>query len=551
MLLLSDQLKHHLENWEADPRDAVANDDIHDIDEDSLVDEMSNHNDNDLANRRVSSDRTSPMNNNILLKPCWCHSWDALILLVGFALGIYSHDYWNWTSVSFWTVAIAVVVGSMIASVFCGNYLRRLQRTRRHAVLQAQHVELATLLSKIGAPPPCLSRMKVGLQLENCNPKETLQDVIDLVKSFAQLLTTIDSSLDRIKSATSMELGLGIWSPAISRVEQHRPRRQCALMTAKIVLAQGLQRGLELFQLQQKCGNGKERVPFTMETVVTISWLQLARRDLVLALTQYIWMPRSEQNTKYCIDAMEEMDAYLRASFFERHEDEPSSLHLVAQHMHAAEIALWAYSRETENEIARHEWMQQFHELLKVACALQETKNMGRRPDSPHDNKQEQARSLTTEIISSPLSFEDTGNMVETNGVSLVPEAAPRTLVFSGKGLVPRKRTQGAAIMTTPSPAASTTAGGGIAQAMLFQELQTFLAANANADEVSLNGEHDHCEEDLDESARSDDASGLRFEVPDRLLAELVLSINKDPPGGETMELFCDHTFSPVEDSSA
>lgn len=554
MLLLNDQLKHHLENWEADPSVAVDN---HGIDDDSLVDDTPNHDDSKLAHRQESNVSNCPRNTNMLLTRCW----DALILCVGFLLGVHAHDYWNWnwTSVSFWTVAIAVVLGIVSAFVICGNSLRQLQRARRSAVLQAQRVELASLLSRIGAPPPFLSRMKLEVLLvERDNPTEALQDAIDLVKSFTQLLTTIDSSLDRMKSATSMELGLGIWSPAVSRVEHHRPMRTpCALITAKTILAQGLQRGLELFQSQtqmqrQMNGNGELQVPITMDTVVTISSLQVARRDLVLALTHSIWIPRNKKDTKYCVDTMEEIDVYLRASLLEHHADESSSsLHCVAQHMHAAEIALWVYSRETENEVARQEWIQRFHALLKMANTLQETKTTGRTSNMPSDDEQAPAQVLQSEIISSPSNFEDSGNMVGTNRGSSTHVAAPRTLVFSGKGLVPRKRPQSAGITTPSLLAPSTTSGSAIAQAMLFQELQTYLAANANADEVSVNGALDQCEEDVDESAHGDDTSGRQFVIPDRLLAELALSISKDPPRGETIELFCDRPLSPLEENRA
>ena len=578
MLLLNDQLRHHLENWDVDP--SVANDTHVVVVADSLVDKESEcDKDNKLTVGRGNKKTSHSRNSGILLALtetlnrlyCMALLWDApaiatTLFVGGFAWGIYYHDHWNRTCLHVWySVFIRVILcGSVTAAAVCGvAFLRRRFHKRNAAVLQSHRIALASLLSQIGAPPPSVSSMK--MVLEHPHPTQIVQEAIILVQAFSHLLRTIDSCLDRIKSASSMELGLGIWSPAISRVEQHRQlqhrpmRRSTCMASAKQILAQGMQRAREVLWMRQRqddddCdeqGAGA-MVPLqnVAETVVTISWLQAARRDLVLALTQCIWIPRSQHDMRYCLDAMEEIDAYLKASFFECPKDESSSLHLVAQSLHAAEIALWAYCKDSDNEKANIAWMQRFHAFLQVASALQETNNMGNAADTRTEVEDAQEQSSLCNIISSPLSFEDTENHLAGNKkLSHVQKPVSRTLVFSGTGRVTQKKLH-AAIVNDPLPP-STFAGAAMAQALLFQELQTRLAVITHSEEINVDGVDSDREDGVQEADENHDTPRQQFAIPGGLLAELVSSITTNPRGGGAMELFCDHDVNASEEHSA
>ena len=131
MLLLNDQLRHHLENWDhVDPGVVVSNDTRVTLASEavgvSLVhDNNTNNNSNnnqDIAIVRGEREMSRPMNDNSTLVSSHADRWnDGLvsvtfgdasrasigILVVGFALGIYSHDTWNrWTCIPYWPTEI-------------------------------------------------------------------------------------------------------------------------------------------------------------------------------------------------------------------------------------------------------------------------------------------------------------------------------------------------------------------------------------------------------------------------------------------------------------
>jgi hypothetical protein len=300
--------------------------------------------------------------------------------------------------------------------------------TKKSTVLQRQYGdELTCLLASIGAPPILLLQLPQGKH-NNKNkdydsvqrgkddvqtaPTTTitddfLQESIDLVTSFRKFLWKVDRILERFQSATSMKLGLGIWSPAVNRMELNRRQQHNDVwggngkrIVARILLTclAALGHNDEANDNDNQYGGGDGVV------VVTISWLQSTRHRLVEALSDYLGAldTTAIQELHLCRATIEQLYKYLCAAMdvsFSGGIDEQqlhretanspqsSPLDPVAQHLHAAEIALWAYvqettrtptgtTREDDNNYnitvaaAKREWVQRFYALIKVAQSL-------------------------------------------------------------------------------------------------------------------------------------------------------------------------------------
>ena len=470
MLVLNDQLKHHLDNW----------DDDNDIVEDGPVVETKNY-ENAPTNTPQSS---SPLKDRLNLR-------DTLVILVcGFLLGFF---FRNTSDCIRFGSLVAIAVGAVVV---CAE-TRAWRSKNRQAKIHAQRLELSSLLALIGAPPVSVKKQIDDLQFT--------KEAIDCVTSFERLLVTVDLSLERLKSATSMKLGLGLWSPAVHRVE-HRQAR--SLESSKKVLGQGMLHCLALLLQEEPT------------VVVTLSWLQSTRQRLVAALSDYISSIDNVDDLIQCRESMEELTAYVQASFIEiKTNESPSPLDPVAQHLHAAEIALWAYHQEDDDESSHREWIQRFHDLLNVAHALHETLGPGSIPDTAMEEEQEQSL-LQSSLNSSPSSFEDQGIMDNSEVCAQENSMNDKTLVFSGKGSVERKRQQ------TSTPLAPSAAIASMTQAMLFQELQTRLSTLDKVDEVNVN----KADDDEDESPPATMTTARSFALSGSLLAELQSSLGLQSP---------------------
>jgi len=159
MIVLNDQLKHHLDNW----------------DEDSIGDFQE---DRKCALEEAQTKDLGPENkfaaSNVV--------YSLELLGYGVLLGLgCSH-----TSYASMRMVFALVVGFF--SIMC---LRELRSKKQAILLQAQREELAALLASIGAPP------LMSNKIDHTKTK------IELVASIEEFLVTTDYALERLQSRSN------------------------------------------------------------------------------------------------------------------------------------------------------------------------------------------------------------------------------------------------------------------------------------------------------------------------------------------------------------
>lgn len=599
-------------------------------------------------------------NNDSILSPqgqpsTQSHCTGMPVLVMTFGLGMWCRDGLSWTTASMPSmtkaqgVALLVSLAVLLLLILqycyfcCCNYrhgdwwmnpMYRFRTTKRSSSTPPRQysLELTCLLASIGAPPILLLPSQVSHDNKNEDyddiqgmkgnvatvPTTTtattltdafLQESIDVVICFREFLWTVDRILERFQSATSMKLGLGIWSPAVNRMELNRRQQHNDLWggNGKRIVARILLSCLAALQHHDEENDNDDHCDVSGcggdVVVVTLSWLQSTRHQLVEALSDYLGTldTTAIQKLTVCRATIEQLHTYLcaamDASFSggtheqQRRPDtkalpQSSPLDPVAQHLHAAEIALWAYAQETttitpldENDCnvgvesttttatdtaaadaAKQEWVERFYTLLKVAQSLHdETCNsMDAAAAARQQQKEAEMSSLSksSEISSntSSLSFEDNGishsNMMEHDRR---PPPLPNdaTLVFSGRGCVERKRQlKPVASSLTSSGVVSAhvaAANTAMTQAMLIQELRTRLAAMEKRNEIDVTTTCSATAEVLSYDTIEDDApitvlqeqDGTTFSIPSFLLTELQSSIRIQLQE-ETMQSFGD-----------
>jgi len=341
-----------------------------------------------------------------------------------------------------------------------------------------------------------------------------------VAKVYKEYLSVVDDSLERLESATSISLGLGIWSPAVHRVRSDKKRFIAS--RSKRILAHGL-----LHSLNYSKVSGDDDDEEAEPAVVTLSWLQYIRRQkLPLALTEHLEkIATSEelQKYRYCI---EENTAYLRACFLDMKnisKKEHSSLELVAQQLHAAEIALWAYCGESQSDNSRRRhWLEEFDTLLKVAQAIHDDVLKDAEKEDSRKELETEHLSTAIEKQDSPASFEDLGDSPSFSNRVLKTELdGNQTLVYSGKGSLPQNFHQ------CLEPGIISQSNNIRTKAMLFQELRSRLAEFDKVPEISICPEDDDTNECNVKADRLKNNKGKwqMFALSGSLLSELQSSI--------------------------
>lgn len=422
MIVVNDQLNHHLENWDTNSDDlASEKDEKKEPDCKEVL----------LLNSKITSGSTS---------------WETLGC--GVLIGLSFNN------------AFAHSIEYLVAPLIVAVVLMKLQEWRRKGrlrKLQAQGEELAGLLARIGAPPMSSRGVK------------HVTTAIPLVTALEEFLVSIDYALERLQCATSLSLGLGLWSPSVHRVEH---RRQ-SLESAKRKLGYALQDCFRLLNYE----------PEVVPTVVTLAWLKSSRQELVAkALIEDL--SGDENDVTTCQERINELTCYVRTAFLE--ETKPVACPVtqqLARHLHSAEIALWAHSQNDED---KKEWLVRVMELLDIVSVLKKSLNPLSEDDRIGEDDGSRVPPLQPSGDSDISSFEHNANdSADLKTKQHISAETNKTLVFAGKGSV-KKRLQN----NPPPPSAPSISS--MTQAMLFQELQTRLSTLDPVDEVNANVEEEH-----------------------------------------------------------
>lgn len=502
MLVLNDQLRHHLNNWDDEPSEdeivllnKSTSDKNVELKDDEEKDEVGTTDSQRII--KFFKDRIIAMNHqdtcvkesfmffviqfySIVQGRCSIYSPQMLVFLLIFLKMILDHHR------LFWSLITSSKEGSTI--------------------IKHQRIILSGLLARNGAPP-----------INHFGEAKLISEQQNVARVYREFLCVVDDALERLQSATSINLGLGIWSPAVHRVSSAEKRFIAS--RSKRILAYGL---LHSLNFSKKSGEEVEPVP----SVFTISWLQFIRREkLPLALTASLEKLSTLEELQKYRQFIEENTAYLKACFFDMKQvskNESSSIQLVAQQLHAAEIALWAYCDEdTSEECRRRQWLEQFGSLLKTAQIINddvfkdtEKKTSGNEEDEIHNSN-------LVAKQQSPASFEDPG--VSQSSSKLVASNAMdrnETYVYSGKGSLPHEFYESLGPVPIPQTNNFRT------KVSLFQELQSRLDKLDKVSEISI------CPDD-DETEKCDQAARRRnkkekcqvIKLSGNLLSELKVSI--------------------------
>jgi hypothetical protein len=460
MLVINDQLKEHLEGWDWHPMPLEA----------------CLYPDDGRAEESVTAHASR--HPNAMKERCWNFLSLADMWVCGVLVGVY-----------FLTEIYNKVI---LGSLFVGLLLKLLKEKYTIQSVRQNQLKLMHDLAVLGAPP-------------FATKPSFLREQIELVKASQDFVDAVDDAMERVKSSTSMIMGLGIWSPCIHRISANRPRPPMEKCKRQLALS--------MLHYMKLLGNVSD-VP----EVVTLTWLHMMRRRLPEALSSYLssFVPtESVETLNDCRARIKETVMYLNSSFgLEVKQDyNHTQIDRVAQRLHAAEIAIWAYSQD-QNETARNGLIKQFQRLLDSAHALLQ--------DQRQESDSETADyALPSALVASgqeigPRTFEHNGQ--ETNATSRRPPSnteSTKVLVYSGKGHIQPKRQLGTppTVQAHPNVLAM--------QTIVFQELEERLSAMELAEEFDINKIEDRVPDDANDNNESESRTTAGFTPSGSLLSEL------------------------------
>jgi hypothetical protein len=532
MLILNDQLKNHLDNWDDDSSSVI--DDDEDGSSDMTTSQIEN---NASACDGLSAERDNepqgPIRQQRLVHRRSLHYLESTGC--GFVLGIWycKKESAVASFISLSKILLLLVVVSTMWLLL--RHWRESRTYQREEAMQARRLMLAVVLGRIGGT------------LGNKEHHNVSSEMLAVATAFERLLQTMHDAMERLQCAASMQLGLGIWSPSVHRVEQAASARgrsiQAVAGSSKTVLAKALLRSLTLL------GQEEEDCP----AVVTLAWLKSTRQKLIEAFSEYVWLEEvgdAAPPAAQLISRIHEIAVHVQAYYGRgdpttstqqeqsQEKSYPSTIEQVAMQLHAAQVALWSYCHQGQDEgdesgSEQDEWINRFDMLLKAANTMQDTLNATHTLDQANKIDDGMASTSTIQSTSAPhpSSFEHEGQIGAVSSARLLSDSkatrqpVDKTLVFSGKGSVQLKRQR-----SKPAPQSVPISITRMTQAMLFQELQTRLSTLDTADEINVNMEEEEYAvmEEIkpkDQKDLSKTSSSSMFGMSVSLLSELQVSI--------------------------
>lgn len=527
MLVLNNQLKDHLDNWD-DNNDSV-------VDNGQLLEEEIARNDqnSDEVHEGVPPAEEAEAISIAVAKPgeSSSHSMAETTRFIrclessgcGFLLGILFCR--NATDLLTGSSCFMLALLSLVGYIVIPRW-REQQRRQQVQALKVRRLELITILGRMGAEP-----------FEDSGSLAISKEMVAIASTCESLLQTIDDAIERLQCLMSMKLGLGLWSPSVNRVEQaiarnntNSDRKRSTIGASKAVLAKALLRGVSLLSSISGETETNETLLYLEDSspsVVTLSWLKSTRQQFVVTLSHYLlWslsLPEPKQQLPPvpmqqiidCRARLEELIVQLEEYYFRdnsqrRKGDQASNasptMDQMAIHLHAAEVALWAYYQATasnsdDNEALRQRWIDGIKSLVGAVNDIQGTMIASKTTAQGPDGQKEISTQVLLPSPPNPSSFEHRGESVSTNGLSRLPipcQPTDKTLVFSGKGSVKVKKQRSSVVLQSAS-SSSMPLGTAMTQAMLFQELQTRLSTLELVDEIDMNEDEEIVNEELEE----------------------------------------------------
>jgi hypothetical protein len=451
MLIVNDQLQQHLDSWE-----------------ESFTDDYNLSNSKNTKENDDNCHQVSRIDNSISLMTKWIlNKFSVLLMAFFFGLKVTQqvHDFEeaipNYNSLGL------VLIGIWIA--WSANFLISIV-TKNVPTIRSSRVktELFQILLSMGAISIDIDVQSIVFQ-DSC--KELIStSILSAAMCFRRFLQTIDMSLERIKAATSMKLGLGIWSPAIYRVDMNS-RLGITLPLQRAIIAQGLQACISLLTNESE---------FESSETYSLTWLQMARRKLPSAFFTYLSQPMiTHKELQVMEQKLTTLQQTLDAVILQLPKlDTSHPLYLVAQHLHAAEIALWSSFNDSNNQ---DEWLERFQSLVKVAGGRLGQTMTATTTTQPRENEESMSDqlNLASKITSADriISYmdDDTDDVSKATSINVVPD---KTMIFYGTGRnenqVPSNSSTSHGTLTS-YPLCSKTIPGN-----LLEELQEKLASLPN-----------------------------------------------------------------------
>jgi hypothetical protein len=461
MLILNDQLHHHLENWDETVHEKVLST-------------------SENVTEEVDDIMKSEMKKNISLEQlyAWISTFPFRVLLFGFILGSFIHSKHSLECILHSSSICMLIIGVWLGSN--AKFLLSVVTKTLQTTQSTKQMEVFQILLSIGAisfddPHTILHEISKGLDYT---------EILKVTITFRRFLHCIDMSFERIKSATSMKLGLGIWSPAIYRVDSNN-RNEITLPSQRRIIAQGLQTCLSLLTNESQLDEIEN---------YTLTCLQDVRRKLPCAFLTFLTECTTHEELQMLGQKLTELEQTLDAVILQLPELETTHfLYPVAQHLHAAEISLWASFHDSSSQ---EEWLKRFQSLVKIVSGrLGNTMEI----TTPHPPEDEESKSdpnnVASEIIAGDKSCleddddnDDSPNTAYKNTISKVPT---KTLIFFGTGQAEKPPISNSSIphgTVSSYPLRPMTIPGN-----LLQELQEALVSLPTADEINA---HEYQEKD-------------------------------------------------------
>ena len=483
-ILLNDQLHHHLDNWDCDEDD----EDI--IQEDT----KRQHDDNDDDDDDDEEPQREDMRPNHQVRKLFAVGKEPFLILSLAVSVVYLPP----------KLLLSILVSALVYVLL--QYARKWLQRKRSDHWHNCRLEIARLLGTIGAP---------ALEEDGGRAKDPpwtgwdcgKEMVVDLARAQVGFLLVTQQLLERLRVATSLQLGLGPWSPSVERVElgeSARPQPRIPVGRVKQALATELRQQLQLLaQLLEHDDDDNDNHDDEVAgaSVVTLSLLRSLHREATVRLSEVLSILTTGVQVvdpqRLCQAKRQTEIAHANVCSLLETSSPNIALHNhsklvneMARQLHASQVTLWAL-QHSQSQKDQVEWLARLdhavgasndlnlrlQQVLSAPDAIAKRDNSKEHiPDSAKSMQEHNPQQEFEDVGSHPFSPPNKGP---------APRNSEKTLVFSGEGTVKQQQRHGSSSDSWAGRAGEPRVA---ATGLLLQELRTRISAMDIAPEVDADG---------------------------------------------------------------